>query len=104
MNIHHITNIAVLGDELAIVYGDHTEDYIPLEKVRKCCPCAVCQGEPDVLGRVVKQGVQYTKHSFSVTKIEFVGGYALQFFWQDGHSTGIYSYDYLRLIARSPAG
>lgn len=28
--------------------------------------------------------------------VEAVGSYALQFFWSDGHSTGIYSWDWLR--------
>jgi DUF971 family protein len=28
--------------------------------------------------------------------IEAVGSYALQFTWSDGHSTGIYSWDWLR--------
>jgi DUF971 family protein len=28
-----------------------------------------------------------------------VGGYALQLFWADGHSTGIFTFDYLRRLA-----
>jgi DUF971 family protein len=28
--------------------------------------------------------------------IHYVGRYALQFLWSDGHDTGIYPYDYLR--------
>jgi DUF971 family protein len=28
--------------------------------------------------------------------VEPVGSYALQFIWGDGHSTGIYSWDWLR--------
>jgi DUF971 family protein len=39
------------------------------------------------------------------TAIEYVGRYALQFNWSDGHSTGIYSYDYLRqLWEENPEG
>lgn len=29
-------------------------------------------------------------------RVELVGRYALQIFWNDSHSTGIYSFDYLR--------
>ncbi len=29
-------------------------------------------------------------------RAELVGRYALQIFWSDGHSTGIYSFHYLR--------
>jgi DUF971 family protein len=31
-------------------------------------------------------------------RAELVGRYALQIFWNDGHSTGIYSFDYLRSL------
>jgi DUF971 family protein len=30
------------------------------------------------------------------TAIHYVGRYALQCMWSDGHSTGIYTWDYLR--------
>ena len=30
--------------------------------------------------------------------VEKVGQYALQFFWADGHRTGIYTYDFLRQL------
>jgi DUF971 family protein len=30
-----------------------------------------------------------------------VGRYALQFVWSDGHSTGIYSFEYLRDVAEA---
>jgi DUF971 family protein len=30
------------------------------------------------------------------TAIHYVGRYALQFMWSDGHSTGIYTFEYLR--------
>jgi ATP-binding protein involved in chromosome partitioning len=30
------------------------------------------------------------------TAIHYVGQYALQFVWSDGHTTGIYAFEYLR--------
>ncbi len=33
-----------------------------------------------------------------MTSIEPVGNYALRIAWNDGHNTGIYSYDHLRSI------
>jgi DUF971 family protein len=30
--------------------------------------------------------------------IRGVGNYAVEFHWQDGHSTGIYSFEYLRSL------
>jgi DUF971 family protein len=35
------------------------------------------------------------------TAIHYVGRYALQFVWSDGHSTGIYTYEYLRDIGEA---
>jgi DUF971 family protein len=33
--------------------------------------------------------------NYQVEKLELVGNYALQFIWNDGHHTGIYTWDYL---------
>jgi DUF971 family protein len=35
-------------------------------------------------------------------KFEPVGGYGLQFFWADGHSSGIYAFSYLQKLAELP--
>ncbi|MHC4931114.1 MAG: DUF971 domain-containing protein [Planctomycetota bacterium] len=31
-----------------------------------------------------------------------VGNYAIQIRWSDGHDSGIYSYEYLKRLAREP--
>jgi DUF971 family protein len=41
---------------------------------------------------------QLNNTSFQVNRLELVGGYAIQVFWGDGHSTGLYSFDLLRKI------
>lgn len=86
----------VIGNELALAWGDGTESYISMEVLRKNCPCALCQGEPDAMGRVVKPNVTYSERSFQLLAVEPIGGYALQLRWADGHRTGIYAFDYLR--------
>ena len=90
-----LENATVIGEELALVFNDGREIYLPLAMLRRTCPCAACQGEPDALGRVVKPHVDYGPGAFELRRFEAVGGYALQLFWGDGHSTGIYSFDYL---------
>lgn len=94
-----LTNNTVIGNELALAWGDGSENYIPLEKLRKNCPCAVCQGEPDALGRVLKPTVHHTEKSFQLLSMQQVGGYALQLKWADSHSTGIYTFDFLRKLS-----
>ena len=100
-----IANIAVVSNDLAIAWSDGEESYIGIEGLRRACPCAGCQGEPDATGRVVKPPVRYNERSFFLSDYQPVGGYAVQLHFGDGHGTGIYSFSYLReLGASSPGG
>jgi len=93
------TNIAHIGDELAFAWNDGSETFIKLEPLRRFCPCAGCGGEPDVMGRLERPLVTYAAESFVLRSWIIVGGYAWQPLWADGHSTGLYSFPYLRKIA-----
>ena len=99
MNTMTLTNAAIMGSEIALAWNDGKETYLSLEDLRRACPCANCQGEPDALGRVVRPKVQHGPKAFDLTGWENIGGYAIQFRWGDGHSTGLYSYEYLRNLA-----
>lgn len=90
-----LENATVVGDELAVSFSGGMEAYLPLDLLRRACPCANCQGEPDALGRVIRPHVEHGPRAFDLLKFETVGGYAIQLYWGDGHSSGIYSYDYL---------
>jgi DUF971 family protein len=92
------TNVAVVGNELAIAWNDGAESYFPLEFLRKACPCAVCQGEADVLGQVERPTVTLSEKSFQLQDYAWVGGYAFQPRWSDGHGTGLYTFQYLRKL------
>ena len=92
-------NIQPIGEELAIAWNDGRESYLNLEAMRRACPCAGCQGEPDIDGHLEKPHVSYDPaRSFHLRSYAFVGGYAIQPTWEDGHSTGIYSFDLLRRL------
>jgi DUF971 family protein len=97
------TNIQQIGNELAIQWNDGAESYLDLQFLRRACPCAACGGEPDVLGNVMKPNVSYADNSFELAGFEIVGGYAIQPRWADGHSTGIYSFQYLRRLSQPVA-
>ncbi len=92
------SRIDILGHELAIAWNDGKESFIPLEKLRRACPCATCGGEPDVLGRVERPRVSYGPKSFELRDVGLVGGYALQPTWNDGHNTGLYTFRQLRAL------
>jgi DUF971 family protein len=66
--------------------GEYDEVYL-----RGYCPCALCQGH----------GAQrrfIDAPDASLGAIQAVGNYAIEIHWQDGHSTGIYTFDYLRSL------
>jgi len=97
-----LAQAAVIGNELALAFDDGIEAFLPLPMLRRACPCAVCQGEPDALGRVVKPKVEHGPRAFELTNWQVVGGYALQLRWADGHASGIFSFDYLRKLSVMP--
>jgi DUF971 family protein len=93
-------DIQQIGGELAIKWDDGGENFIPLEKLRRRCPCAGCKGETDILGKVYKNPDQIlSPAAFQIKRIVSVGAYAIQPVWRDGHATGIYSFDYLKRVA-----
>lgn len=99
MHALQITNIQLVGGELAMAWSDGVETYFELPRLRRACPCAACNGEPDVMGQGERPVNEYSARSFDLAGWEFVGGYGFQPRWGDGHSTGIYSFAYLRDLA-----
>ena len=95
-------DLQVIGKEIAIKWADQTEGFIPLETLRRRCPCAGCQGERDVMGQLHKGPEQtLTLSSFVLVRIDWVGSYAVQPIWKDGHATGLYPFEYLHALAKS---
>jgi DUF971 family protein len=95
-------DIQQIGDELAIKWDDGGESFVKLEKLRRYCPCAGCKGERDIMGNLYKGPDRpLSPKSFQLARISQVGGYAVQPVWADGHSTGLFSYDYLRRLAEA---
>ena len=92
-------DIQAIGNELAIRWDDGSETYTPLEKLRRACPCAGCKGETDIMGQVHRgPEVPLSGSAFQLKAIKQVGGYGVQPVWGDGHTTGIYSFEYLRSL------
>ena len=97
-------DIQPIGEELAILWDDGHETYLRLDELRRYCPCAGCQGETDVLGRLHKgPPPTLTSQSFQLVRLHSVVGYAIQPVWQDGHDSGIYSFAYLRSLCHCDA-
>lgn len=97
-------DIQQIGEELAIKWDDGQESFIPLERLRRRCPCAGCQGERDIMGNLYKNPERpLGPGAFRLARIETVGGYAVSPIWADGHATGIYPFDYLWQVAAEKA-
>jgi DUF971 family protein len=86
---------------LRIVWKDGlAAEYVPRE-LRLLCPCAGCVDEMTGVRTLRAETVDAAVYP---TAIHYVGQYALQFMWSDGHSTGIYTWEYLREIADAGGG
>jgi DUF971 family protein len=97
-------DVQQIGEELAIRWENGEESYVRLEVLRRHCPCAGCKGEMDIMGNVYRGPTKLlSPAAFQLRRIATVGTYALQPVWGDGHSSGIYSYDYLKRVADAPA-
>jgi DUF971 family protein len=84
------------GARLRIAWRDGVVSELEPRALRLLCPCAGCVDE--ITGvRVLRP--ESVDDGIYPTAIHDVGRYALQFVWSDGHSTGIYTFDYLRKLA-----
>jgi DUF971 family protein len=93
-------DIQHIGNDLAVKWANGSECFISLEKLRRACPCAGCQGEVDVLGNLHKGPDKILPPTaFELVRMTPVGTYAIQPLWADGHASGLFSFDYLRRIA-----
>ena len=98
------TDIQTIGDELAIKWDDGAESFLKLDLLRRACPCAGCKGETDIMGNLyIGPEKPLTAQAVQLVRIANVGGYAIQPVWGDGHSTGLYSFEYLRRVADAAA-
>lgn len=67
--------------------------------LRGLCPCAKCQGHDRGI-RWVEGTEQASQLTLEITDLEQVGNYAVGVTWGDGHSGGIYTFEYLRELGR----
>ena len=80
-----------------ILFEDGHQGVYPHELLRGFCPCAGCQGHSGPI-RFVGGGEGGSELQLELSDIAEVGNYALRLTWADGHSTGIYSFRFLRQL------
>jgi DUF971 family protein len=89
-----------LSSGATIDWADGHHSSYALQYLRDHCPCALCTHAHDGPGDPPQPATpfQMFKKALKLDGVEPVGRYALQFKWNDGHSTGIYSFEHLRDI------
>jgi len=96
-------DIQRVGNELAVRWDDGSESFVLLERLRRSCPCAGCKGEVDIMGNLhIGPEVALPPTAFELVRFTTVGTYAIQPVWADGHTSGLFSFDYLRKVAEAP--
>jgi DUF971 family protein len=80
---------------LRIVWDDGAVSEYEPRLLRQLCPCAGCVDEMTGIRTLRPDTVP---EGIYPEAIHYVGRYALQFVWSDGHDTGIYTFEYLRRV------
>ena len=94
------------GAGVDIVWADGHRSHYDFAYLREMCPCAMCNDERRQEARHGGSLIQaLSQDLFPMFKpkprasaAKAIGNYALQIDFSDGHTAGIYSYEYLRTI------
>ena len=86
---------------LSVLWQDGRRDDFDVRDLRLACHCAVCVEETS--GRALLDP-KSVRPDIAPREISSVGNYAIRFSWNDGHSTGIYSFEHLRALGQLDAG
>ena len=87
-------------DRLVIEWSDGVRHVLPWTLLRESCPCAECRIErekPQPLMPIIDPAQAQPPRPQSM---EPVGRYAYQLVWKDGHSSGIYTFEFLRQLGQ----
>jgi len=81
---------------LEIAYDDGARFLLPCEYLRAYSPSAEVRGHAP--GEAV---LQVGKEQVNITNLEQIGAYAVKIFFDDGHKSGLYDWQYLYKLGRA---
>jgi DUF971 family protein len=97
------TNIRALQAEqvLEVTWEAGRVDRIPYRLLRAQCPCASCRDEWTGARKLDPASI---RSDLKLVGMENIGTYAIQLAWNDGHSSGLFSWETLAdLCQRTPS-
>jgi prepilin-type processing-associated H-X9-DG protein len=77
--------------QFSVTWADGHVTHLPHDLLRGYCPCAGCQGHSGAI--TFQEG-----RNLDLRDVQRVGNYALGLTWADGHSSGIYTFAFLRSL------
>ena len=81
-----------------VKWPDGTDSSIPNKEVRASCQCAACREE--YTGEQILDP-STIPDTIEAKEVGTLGNYAVSIAWSDGHTSGIFSWDHLRGLART---
>ena len=82
------------SEGVTIRFADGYVTRLGLTELRRGCPCATCRTQRD-RGEASWPRPD-SPEGLRIIDAQLHGAYAVQFTWNDGHRTGLYSFDLLR--------
>jgi DUF971 family protein len=94
------TNIRALQSEqiLEVTWPDGEIVRFPYHVLRAECPCAGCRDEWTGQRTLDPKSI---RPDLKLEGMENVGTYAIQLAWNDGHSSGLFTWETLRALGQS---
>lgn len=93
------THIERSGTNLKIQWKDSHQSELPYRLLRQKCPCARCDATRSGKDpfHLLPSGDFF--ENLHLVDIQLVGRYAVRLIWNDGHRTGIYTFQFLRELS-----
>ncbi len=92
------SRIEVIGNTLSLQWDNGEDSYLDASLLRSESPSADNKGETNIFGQVSGGQAKREFPDIEIIKVNPVGNYAIRIIFSDGHSTGIFSWEYLRSL------
>jgi DUF971 family protein len=84
---------------LEVAFDDGSRHELPFEYLRVYSPSAEVRGHGPG-----QETLQLGKHEVGIRSVDPVGNYAVRLVFDDGHDTGLYTWEYLHELGATRAG